>query len=118
LHLDEYIRRTHSNNRPPNLFLITVLPQSIAARGTIKRWIISVLSEAGVEGSAGSTRAAAASFSLARNIALSTMLEAADWSRSKTLFRHYVHLLPPVLLAHIASNPPGNVQDAVLDTLN
>jgi hypothetical protein len=67
-HLDEYLLRTASDNRPQNLFLTTVVPQRIAARNTIKRWVVSVLSEAGVEGSAGSTRAAAASFALASNI--------------------------------------------------
>jgi hypothetical protein len=117
-HLDEYLSRTESEHRPTNLFLTTVLPQTIAARNTIKRWIVSVLSEAGVEGSAGSTRAAAASFALASNITLSTVLEAADWSRSSTLFRHYVRLLPPEVLAHVAQNPARNVQDAVLNILN
>jgi hypothetical protein len=116
--LDEYLTRTAFANRPTNLFLTTVLPQGIAARGTIKRWIVSVLSEAGVEGSAGSTRAAAASFALASNVSLSTVLEAADWSRSTTMFRHYVRLLPPEVLAHVASNPARNVQDAALDILN
>ena len=117
-HLDEYLVRSASPDRPTNLFLTTVLPQKIAARNTIKRWIISVLSEAGVEGSAGSTRAAAASFALASNISLNTVLEAADWSRSTTLFRHYVRLLPPEVLAHVSANTGRNVQDAVLDILN
>jgi hypothetical protein len=117
-HLDNYLTCTESADRPPNLFLTTVLPQGIAARNTIKRWIISVLSEAGVEGSAGSTRAAAASYALASNITLRSVLEAADWSRGTTLFRHYVRLLPPEVLAHVAQDPARNVQDAVLDVLN
>ena len=117
-HLDEYLARTASDTRPSNLLLTTVIPQTVAAKNTVKHWIISVLSEAGVEGSAGSTRAAAASLSLASNISLSTVLEAVDWSRSTTLFRHYVHLLPASLLAHVASRPARNVQDAVLDALN
>jgi hypothetical protein len=117
-HLEEYISRTKSEGRPSNLFLTTVLPQRVASRNTIKRWVVSVLSEAGVEGSAGSTRAAAASYALASNISLSAVLEAADWSRSTTLFRHYVRLLPAEVLAHVARDPARNVQDAVLDTLN
>jgi hypothetical protein len=71
-----------------------------------------------VEGSAGSTRAAAASFALASNITLGVVLEAADWSRCSTLFRHYVRLLPPEVLAHVAQDPERNVQDAVLNILN
>ena len=117
-HLDDYLRRTAAEDRPMNLFLTTVIPQTVAARNTIRSWIISVLKAAGVQGSAGSTRAAAASFALAGNVSLASVLEAADWSRSTTLFRHYVRLLPQEVLAHVASRPPRNVQDAVLDILN
>jgi hypothetical protein len=117
-HLEEYLSRTEAVDRPPNLFLTTVLPQKIAARNTIKRWIVSVLSAAGVEGSAGSTRAAAASFALAGHVTLNTVLDAADWTRSTTLFRHYVRLLPAELLAHVAGRPARNVQDAVLNLLD
>jgi hypothetical protein len=116
-HLDEYLSCTASVNRPTNLLLTTVLPQRITARNTIRRWVVSVLSSAGVEGLAGSTRAAAASFALASNITLSTVLEAADWSTSTTMLRHYVRLLPPEVLAHVAQNPARNVQDAVLNIL-
>jgi hypothetical protein len=35
-HLDEYLTRTASQDRPPNLLLTTVLPQRVAARNTIK----------------------------------------------------------------------------------
>jgi hypothetical protein len=104
--------------RPPNLFLTMVLSQRIMARNTIKRWIVSFLSDAGVAGLAGSTRAAAASFALTSNITLKTVTEAADWSRSTTLFRHYIQLLPPEVLAHVAQYPARNVQDAMVNILN
>ena len=71
-----------------------------------------------VQGTPGSTRAAATSYSLAHNISLNTVMDVADWSRSMTMFRHYMHLLPAEVLAHIASRSSRNVQDAVLDMLN
>ena len=76
-----------------------------------------ILRGAGIQASPGSTRAAAASFALARNISLQSIMESADWSRSRTLFRHYVRLLPVEVLAHIASKEAGNVQSAVLEAL-
>jgi hypothetical protein len=115
--LDEYLLRTSYGRRKDALFLTTTPPFGAAAKGTIKRWILSVLSQAGVQGTPGSTRAAAASYSLARNISLKTVMDAADWSRSSTLFRHYMRLLPPEVLAHVARASARNVQDAVLDTL-
>jgi len=118
--LDEYLTRTSYQGRCDSLFLTTTVPYGPAAKGTIKRWVLSILSEAGVQGTPGSTRAAAASYSLARNISLNTVMDAADWSRSATMFRHYMRLLPAEVLAHIASRvlrPARNVQDAVLDTL-
>ena len=117
-HLNEYLRRTRHIDRPETLFLTTTLPRKSAAKGTIKRWILHVLREAGVQGTPGSTRAAATSFSLARNISLNTVMNAADWSRSTTMFRHYMRLLPAEVLARVASASAANVQDAVLDTLN
>ena len=117
-HLEEYLLCTAYRNRNEALFLTTTVPYGAAAKGTIKRWILSVLSEAGVQGTPGSTRAAAASYSLARNISLNTVMDAADWSRSSTLFRHYMRLLPAEVLAHVARRSAGLVQNAVLDTLN
>ena len=117
-HLNEYLRRTRSDIRPEALFLTTTLPQKSAAKATIKRWILLVLQTAGVQGSPGSTRAAATSFSLARNISLNTVMNAADWSRSTTMFRHYLRLLSAEVLANVARTTAANVQDAVLDTLN
>jgi hypothetical protein len=116
--LDEYMLRTQRPGRSPSLFLTTTPPFGAAAKGTIKRWILSVLNQAGVDGTPGSTRAAAASYSLARNISLKTVMDAADWTRSATLFRHYMRLLPAEVLAHVASASARNVQDAVLDALH
>ena len=116
--LREYLSRTDYRGRGESLFLTTTPPFGAAAKGTIKRWILSILTDAGVQGTPGSTRAAAASYSLARNISLKTVMDAADWSRSTTLFRHYIRLLPPEVLAHVARRSAANVQDAVLDVLN
>ena len=76
-----------------------------------------ILRGSGIEATPGSTRAAATSYALARNISLQSIMESADWSRSRTLFRHYVRLLPTEVLAHIASTEAGGVQSAVLDAI-
>ena len=115
--LTEYLARTNYPNRDKALFLTTTPPFRKAAKATVKRWIISVLQGAGVHASPGSTRAVAASFALAMNVFLHSIMESADWSRSKTVFRHYVRLLPVEVLTHIASRTSGNVQDAVLGVL-
>ena len=115
--LDEYLSRTNYANRDEALFLTSTSPFHPAAKATIKRWILLILQAAGVQASPGSTRAAAASFALARNISLQAVMTSADWSRTTTVFRHYVRLLPREVLAHIAQSTSGNVQAAVLDTL-
>ena len=114
--LKEYLSRTDYHNRDEALFLTTTSPFHKAAKPTIKRWIIMILQGAGVRATPGSTRAAATSFALARNVSLQTIMESADWSRSKTLFRHYIRLLPTEVLTYIARDP-GSVQSAVLGTL-
>ena len=116
--LGEYLSRTDYSNRDESLFLTSTTPHHRAAKATVKRWILSILQGAGVQASPGSTRAAAASFALARNISLQSIMESADWSRSKTVFRHYVRLLPAEVLSHIARTTSGNIQEAVLDTLS
>ena len=114
-HLTEYLNRTKYKDRDDALFLTVIPPYKKAAKATIKRWVLQILKAAGIESSPGSTRAAAASFALARNISLKTIMESADWSQSTTLFRHYIRLLPPEVLSQIARQSSRNVQAAVLD---
>ena len=116
-HLVEYLKRTKYRNRDDSLFLTLIPPHKGAAKATIKRWILLLLKAAGIECSPGSTRAAAASYALAGNISLNTIMQSADWSRSTTLFRHYIRLLPPEVLSHIARQSSRSVQTAVLDCL-
>ena len=94
-HLVEYLKRTKYRNRDDSLFLTLIPPHKGAAKATIKRWILLLLKAAGIECSPGSTRAAAASYALAGNISLNTIMQSADWSRSTTLFRLSIRLLPP-----------------------
>ena len=66
--LMEYLDRTRYPNRDDNLLLSTIPPYKAAAKATIKRWVLSILNDAGVQGTPGSTRAAATSYALARNM--------------------------------------------------
>jgi hypothetical protein len=116
-HLTEYLSRTNYKNRDEALFLTIIPPHKTAAKATIKRWVLQILREAGINSSPGSTRAAAASYALARNISLNAIMGAADWSQSTTMFKHYIRLLPQEVLSQIARQSSRNVQTAVLDSL-
>ena len=55
------------------------------------RWY---LRDAGTSDTAGSTRAAAATWAAARGVSTSTIMEAADWTSARTMRAHYLRLLP------------------------
>ena len=76
---------------------------------TMATWLVSVLREAGAMDTAGSTRAAAATWSAARGVNSSTIMAAADWSNVRTMQNHYIRLLPSNAL-----NVEPSVQNAVL----
>ena len=53
------------------------------------RWISDVISSRGQQGTGGSVRSASSSKALARDLALDSVLEAGEWSRTSTFFRFY-----------------------------
>ena len=67
-HLVEYMKRTcveRQKDTSHKLFRTTVFPFRPAAESTIAKWLVLVLSDAGTTNSAGSTRAAAVTWSTA-----------------------------------------------------
>ena len=52
----------------------------VAARATVARWLLLVLQSAGASDTAGSTRAAAATWAAARGVTMDTIMQAADWT--------------------------------------
>ena len=94
-YLKEYIRRTGPlRGGATQLFLSVSAPHRPVKLPTLKRWISSVLLDAGVVASPGSTRAAVTSCAVLRDVPLQTIMDCADWSRQSTPLRHYLRVLP------------------------
>ena len=111
-HSIEYLRRTSKErvrDKIFRLFRTTVTPFRPAAKQTMATWLVSVLKEAATMDTAGSTRAAAATWSAARGVNSSTIMAAADWSNVRIMQNHYIRLLPSNAL-----NVEPSVQNAVL----
>ncbi len=103
-HLERYLtvtKKRRKGDKGQSLFLIKVFPYGPAKIFTIRNWIVDVLKQAGVKASAGSTRAAAATYAATSNISLQRILEAADWARASTMYKFYVKSLPPEILQRI-----------------
>ena len=88
-HLEVYLRRTKYLRTSNSLFIFTIRPHTAAARGTLARWIADIISSTDQRGTGGSVRLASSSKALAGNLALDSVLEAGEWSRTSTFFRFY-----------------------------
>ena len=83
--------RQKTENTQNLLFISYVKPHKPVTSATIARWIKTVLSLAGIDGvfTAQSTRGASASAAARAGVALSDIMEAADWSRESTFKKFY-----------------------------
>ena len=87
-HLVEYMRRTsveRLKDTSHKLFRTTVHSFRPAAKSTIAKWLVLVLSDADMVDSAGSTRAAAAAWSVAKGVWSTVIMAAADLSSVRTM---------------------------------
>ena len=116
-HIKAYIKITEKKRRGKqngsHFFLTKVFPFGPAKLFTLRSWIVEVLKESGIAASAGSTRAAAATYASVSRISLARIMEAADWSRVSTIHRHYVRILPASVLERIRLEA-DTVQSALL----
>lgn len=90
--LDEYISRTKQLRPSPKgrLLLTYVKPHRPISRGTLSRWIKTVLVLSGIANyGSHSTRAAASSAALSGNVPVQDILKKAGWSNEKTFARFY-----------------------------
>ena len=90
--LEMYIDRTKELRTSEGLFIITMKPYTHAAKDTIAGWITSVLELAGIDTStftAHSSRSAATSAALSRNMPINSILSAAGWSSESVFLRFY-----------------------------
>lgn len=99
--IQAYIKRTDEfRNGENRLFLSFNKPHKAVSCQTISSWIVSVIKQAYDEHSeikvkAHSTRAIGPSWALAKGASLSSILEAADWSRDATFKKFYYRQLDP-----------------------
>jgi hypothetical protein len=61
-----------------------------AAKQTVKRWISSVLQDAGITAPVGSFRSASSSAAYLSGLSVDTIMKSAGWLREETWRRHYL----------------------------
>ena len=88
-----YLERTAGlRGEATQLFITSSKPFKPIARATLSRWLLSVMTDAGIDTgtfTAGSTRAAASSAALRKGATLDTVLDAGGWKRSSTFTKFY-----------------------------
>ena len=82
----------------------------MAARATVARWLLNILKDARTGDTASYTRAAAATWAMARGVSMETIMTAADWTCARTMRAHYLRLLPKEAFDKVV-----NVQDATIN---
>lgn len=95
------------------LFVLPRAPYTDASEDSIGRWLQQALAAAGVDASAHSTRAVAASTALSRGVPLDHILRSANWASARTFGDHYSR---HVLRGHSQRADATSVSVAVLNT--
>ena len=89
MHIKTYISRTRAVRASKRLFVITMKPFTLAARGTLSRWISDIISSSGQARKGGSYRSVGLSKVNMSHLLLESILEASEWSRLTTFFKFY-----------------------------
>ena len=97
-YLKTYLKRTGSLRTTDSLFVITTRPHGPATVSTLLRWLKSVITQSGQQGSGGSVRSVTTSTAVGIGITIEKILKAGDWSRATT-FRNFYY--KPVPLNHL-----------------
>jgi site-specific recombinase XerD len=91
--LKEYLLRTRNLRAGESrIFLSYIKPYSHITKSTFSRWVKCVMSQAGINTDifkAHSTRAAATSKAIRKDIPLESIMKAASWSTTSTFFKFY-----------------------------
>ena len=95
--LSEYVSRTESfrgtgSDRKTKLFLSYIKPHSPISSSSIARWILAMLSLAGIDASsfkAHSFRSSSVSAAASAGVSTNQVMEAADWSSESVFQRFY-----------------------------
>lgn len=110
----QYLERTKDlrSDNTESLLISWIKPFKPVHVDTIRRWILCVMQEAGVdinEFKAHTTRSAAASRAHDKNVPLESILKAGMWSKENTFYKFYCKDIQPGTDANVIS-----FQDAVL----
>ena len=89
-----YLKRTASLRSSDSVFVTVNKPHKQASPTTICRWLKSVISLSGQEGSGGSTRSVSTSTAVGRGVTIDSIVKAGDWARSRTFRQHYYKPVP------------------------
>ena len=90
--LKEYLRKTSSYRKNPELFLSYHRPYAPVSKDTIARWCKEVMHLAGIDvdkHSCHSSRAAASSYARSKGVSLRRICNSAGWSSEQTFARFY-----------------------------
>ena len=103
-YLKTYLKRTASLRASDSVFVTTVKPHVAATVPTILRWLKSVISQSGQQGSGGSVRSVTTSTAVGTGVTIEKILKAGDWSRATTFKNFYYKPVPINHLQHMISN--------------
>jgi integrase len=76
--------------RKESMFLFVSSTGKRASKDTLRRWVQKILSQAGIQASAGSCRSASTSAACERNRSIDDIMKSAGWS-SESTFRKFYH---------------------------
>lgn len=93
-YMKAYLKRTASIRSSDSVFVTVNKPHGEASPATICRWLKSVISLSGQEGSGGSTRSVSTSTGVGRGVTIDSIVKAGDWARSRTFRQHYYRPVP------------------------
>ena len=90
--LREYVKRTEKLREADSLLISLIKPHKAVHIDTIRRWIVTVMEQAGVDVKvyrAHSTRAASTSKAQTKLVPMDRILEAGMWKKESTFARFY-----------------------------
>ena len=102
-YIKTYLRRTSSLRSSDSLFVTTTKPHDAATIWTILRWLKTVISQSGQQGSGGSVRSVTTSTAVGTGVTMEKILKAGDWSRATTFRNFYYKPVPINHLQHMLS---------------
>ena len=102
-YIKTYLKRTASLRSSDSLFVTTTKPHDAATISTLLRWLKTVISQSGQQGSGGSVRSVTTSTAVGIGVTMEKILKAGDWSRATTFRNFYYKPVPINHLQHILS---------------